>query len=377
MAEPLKALYDGLFIEQFAAKVKEAWSRFDEQAFAAAVRGGEWEQLELKARARAITLALGAALPGDYEAALDILMQIDEQCTGLPYIFFPDYVEVYGLGRPDWEPSFKALARFTQRSTAEFAIRAFLLADRERTMAQMLKWADDPNEHLRRLASEGTRPRLPWAQALPMFKRDPAPILLILEKLKKDPSLYVRKSVANNLNDIAKDHPDLVIALAREWHGKDELTDWIVRHGCRTLIKRAEPRVMSLFGYSSAAAGDGEEDGERLFTDAELRIEPSEVAIGGDAALSYEVKLRDSAKTKVRIEYGIDFVKSGGKTSHKRFLLSDREYAAGAAASGTRTHRFADLATRKHYEGLHRVTLWVNGVQAAGTELLLKGAGEP
>ncbi|MGO4370334.1 DNA alkylation repair protein [Paenibacillus sp. MCAF20] len=367
MAEPLKALYDGLFIEQFAAKVKEAWQPFNERSFAERVRGGEWERLERKARARAMTLALGAELPSKYEEAIAVLFQIDEQCSGLPYIFFPDFVEVYGLEQPDWELSFAALARFTRRSTAEFAIRTFILTDQERTLAQMHAWADDSNEHLRRLASEGIRPRLPWAQALPLFKRDPSPILPILEKLKQDPSLYVRKSVANNLNDIAKDHPELVIELAERWHGEHEWTDWIVRHGCRTLIKRAEPRVMQLFGYSAAA------DEETLFTSATLNVDPSEVAIGGEVQLSYKVQLRDTARTKVRIEYGIDFVKSGGKTSQKRFLLSDKEYAGGAVASGTRTHRFADLTTRKHYEGVHRLTLWVNGVQAASSELLVKG----
>lgn len=367
MAEPLKALYDGLFIEQFAAKVKAAWQPFDERSFVERVRGGEWERLELKARARAITLALGAELPGKYEEALAVLFQIDEQCTGLPYIFFPDFVEVYGLQQPEWELSFTALARFTQRSTAEFAIRAFILTDEERAMEQMLAWADDANEHLRRLASEGTRTRLPWAQALPLFKRDPSPIWPILEKLKRDSSLYVRKSVANNLNDIAKDHPELVIELAERWHGHHEWTDWIVRHGCRTLIKRAEPRVMRLFGYSAAA------EEQELFTSASLTVTPSEVAIGGEVELSYEVQLRESARTKVRIEYGIDFVKSSGKTSQKRFLLSDREYAGGAVASGKRKHRFADLTTRKHYAGLHRLTLWVNGACAASSELLVKG----
>ena len=130
-------------------------------------------------------------------------------------MFFPDFVEVFGMEPQHWELSLAALERFTERSTSEFAIRAFILNDPERMAEQMLEWADHPNEHVRRLASEGIRPRLPWAQALPLFKRDPSPIVPILEKLKRDPSLYVRKSVANNLNDIAKDHPELVMRLRR------------------------------------------------------------------------------------------------------------------------------------------------------------------
>ncbi|WP_424768693.1 DNA alkylation repair protein [Paenibacillus sp. sgz302251] len=372
MAEPLKAIFDGDFIEQFAALVKTAWSPFDETAFARHVREGEWAQLELKARTRRITEALGAALPASYEEALTILYRIDEKCTGLPYLFFPDFVEVYGLERDNWDRSLAALERFTARSTSEFAIRPFILADPERLVAQMLAWADHPNEHVRRLASEGIRPRLPWAQALPVFKRDPAPIIPILDKLKQDPSLYVRKSVANNLNDIAKDHPGLVTELAAAWLGKDERTDWIVRHGCRTLIKRADPRVMALFGYTAHEEQDSE--AMPLAVEAALEISPAVVSVGGETALHYYVRVREGEKVKLRIEYGIDFVKSGGKTSLKRFLLSDREYAGGAVFEGERIHRFADLTTRKHYSGVHRISLWVNGRELVSAELLVTEA---
>ncbi|WP_141502152.1 DNA alkylation repair protein [Paenibacillus luteus] len=372
MAEPLKVMYDGLFLERFAGLVKTAWPPFKEAAFVKRVRDDSWEQLELKARARKITIALGAELPEAYEDALAVLYQIDEQCRGLPYIFFPDFVEVFGMTPQRWQLSMAALERFTERSTSEFAIRAFILTDPERMAAHMLAWTSHPNEHVRRLASEGIRPRLPWAQALPMFKRDPAPIIPILEQLKADPSLYVRKSVANNLNDIAKDHPELVIQLARAWHGKDAHTDWIIRHGCRTLIKQAHPQIMALFGYSEHE--DDPEGGSALVAVAELEVQPGTVPLGGEAELQYVVKLREGEPAKLRIEYGIDFVKSSGKTAIKRFLLSDREYAGGAVAKGTRAHRFADLTTRKHYSGLHRMSLWVNGREVAAAELLVTEA---
>jgi 3-methyladenine DNA glycosylase AlkC len=372
LAEPLKAMYDGLFLEQFASLVKTAWSPFDEDLFVERVRDGSWEQLELKARSRKITKALGASLPQSYEDALAVLYQIDEKCTGLPYLFFPDFIEVFGMEPQHWELSLAALKRFTTRSTSEFAIRAFILSDPMRMTRQMLEWADHPNEHVRRLASEGIRPRLPWAQALPLFKRDPSPIVPILDKLKRDPSLYVRKSVANNLNDIAKDHPELVTQLAVAWSGEDVRTDWIIRHGCRTLIKQSNPQIMALFGYAKNEST--EEDALPLVIAAALEVEPGSVAIGGEVSLRYRVQLREGEPAKLRIEYGIAFVKSGGKTSLKRFLLSDREYAGGASASGTRVHRFADLSTRKHYSGLHRFTLWVNGKEVADSELLVMEA---
>lgn len=374
MAEPLKAVYDGLFLEQFAKLVKTAWSPFDEARFVERVRDGSWTQLELKARTRKITEALGAALPPSYEEALAVLYQIDEQCTGLAFLFFPDFIEVFGMEPQHSALSVAALERFTERSTSEFAVRAFILSDPERMAKQMLAWADHPNEHVRRLASEGIRPRLPWAQALPLFKRDPSPIVPILEKLKRDPSLYVRKSVANNLNDIAKDHPELVIRLAAAWIGEDAKTDWIIRHGCRTLIKQANPQIMALFGYAEHKDADADAAALPLVAAAALELSQHSVAIGGEVALRYRVQLREGEGAKLRIEYGIAFVKSGGKTSLKRFLLSDREYAGGASASGARVHRFADLSTRKHYSGLHRVTLWVNGREVAASELLVTEA---
>ena len=378
MAEPLKLMYDGTFLEQFGAKVKEAWPPFEADRFVRRARKEDWEQLELKPRIRRITEALGASLPGNYREALDILYRIDEECVGFPYLFFPDFVEVFGRREQDLERSLVALARFTQRSTSEFAVRPFIQEHPKRLIPQLLEWAEHPNEHVRRLASEGSRPRLPWGQALAMFKEDPSPMLPLLEKLKADPSLYVRKSVANHLNDIAKDHPDLVIELAERWKGTHPLTDWIVRHACRTLIKRADPRVMALFGYSGAQ--DEGMQGQDLISEAELRLSAGEVPIGGEVELQYMLKLAGepgqggTGKLKLRIEYGIDFVKAGGKTSLKRFLLSDREFARGELMKGTRIHRFADLTTRKHYEGVHAVSLWVNGAEAARAELSLTSA---
>jgi 3-methyladenine DNA glycosylase AlkC len=375
MAEPLKHMYDGTFLEDFASRVKEAWTPFDKKKFEAEARRDDWETLELKPRIRRIAEALGATLPSDYREAINILYRIDKACVGFPYLFFPDFVEVFGRQEKDWDLSMDALARFTRRSSSEFAVRPFIIEHPVKLIPQLLKWAEHPNEHVRRLSSEGSRPRLPWGQALVIFKQDPSPMIPLLTMLKADPSLYVRKSVANHLNDIAKDHPQVVIELAEQWKGENELTDWIIRHACRTLIKRAEPRVMALFGYAGQENGAG--SAEDLVSDAELSLSTGVVQIGGEVELRYSFKVtgegeqHEAGKLKLRIEYGIDFIKAGGKTSMKRFLLSDREYMRGETAAGKRVHRFADLTTRKHYGGLHRFTLWVNGVEAASSELQL------
>jgi 3-methyladenine DNA glycosylase AlkC len=366
MAEPLKAMYNEEFLRGFGGKIKAVYGLFDLEGFVQSAMKAPWEELELKGRMRRITETLGSFLPPGYEDALDILYAIDEQCVGFPYLIFPDFVEVYGQAEEHWELSMAALERFTRGSSAEFAVRPFLLRDPQRMMVQMLRWSGHSSEHVRRLASEGSRPRLPWGQALPMFKRDPAPVLPVLERLKADSSLYVRKSVANNLNDIAKDHPDVVIGIARRWKGENEYTDWIVRHACRSLIRKAVPEIMALFGYAAEA------EDTPLIADASLSADPPIVQIGGSCELRYSLDIAQGGPVRIRIEYGIDFVKAGGKTSRKLFLLSDKTVPGGSTLKATRTHRWGDLTTRRHYPGEHRITLLVNGREAASAMLQLE-----
>ncbi|MCM3627557.1 DNA alkylation repair protein [Paenibacillus glycanilyticus] len=368
MAEPLKDMYDEAFLRQFADKVLAVYPAFNQEAFVSDVLNDEWEQLQLKGRIRQISTVLGRHLPSDYMGALDVLYAICEQCSGFPYLFFPDFVEVYGGAEEHWELSMQALERFTTKSSAEFAVRVFLIRDPERMMRQMLAWASHPNEHVRRLASEGCRPRLPWGQALPVFKRDPSPLLPVLELLKEDPSLYVRKSVANNLNDIAKDHPDVVLQIARRWQGHHAYTDWIIRHACRNLVRQANPEALAIFGYAMS------EDSAPIVISADLQARPSALEIGDSCRLEYAIQVQEGEPLHIRIEYGIDFVKSGGKTSRKLFLLSDKTVPGGSSLSGSRVHRFADLSTRRHYAGEHRIVLMVNGVEVANTAIDLRAA---
>ncbi|MFP7477079.1 DNA alkylation repair protein [Terribacillus saccharophilus] len=359
MAEPLKAMYTKNFLEGFASKVKQAHNSFDDRTFVEKVMDAEWEVLELKGRIRRISLVLGDLLPESYPEALGILLAIQDQCEGFPYLFFPDFVEVFGLEPEHEVMSLHALEQFTKRSTAEFAIRAFLIRSPERIMKQMLKWAKSDDPHIRRLASEGCRPRLPWGQAIRQFKEDPSPIFEVLELLKADSSLYVRKSVANNLNDIAKDNPRQVILTAKRWSGFSPETDWIIRHGCRTLLRSGEPEVMALFGYEEAAD---------MLAGAVIATDRNLVAIGEAVTLSYSFIVKQQAK--LRIEYAIDFVKKRG-ISRKKFLLSDRIFTSGECITKERVHNWKDLTTRIHYPGIHRIVLLANGVEVAHTDLEL------
>lgn len=345
--------YHDRSIHDLALRVTNAYPPFQSDAFINDVMNEAWDALELKARMRHITLNLGKYLPTDYEQALSV---IDHVLAGYPagyndfsLMYFPDFVEVYGQDECHLDLSIAALEHYTPFSSSEFAVRSFIINHEERMMAQMSIWARHNNEHVRRLASEGCRPALPWGQALPHFKKDPSPVLTVLEQLKTDSSLYVRKSVANNLNDISKTHPDLVASIARDWYGKNQHTDWIVKHGCRTLLKNGNQDVLAIFGYHEASAVD--------VTDFSL----SAASVSCGEALTFSFAVQAAKTTKVRIEYGIDYVKASGKRSRKIFQITEGSLQANQVKTYTKSHSFANFTTRKHYPGCHSITLIVNG----------------
>lgn len=347
--------YNRSSIGELASRINAVYPALRRDDFVAGIMDETWNTLELKARMRQITIHLGKCLPADYKQALGIL---DKVIAGYPagnvdsgLLYFPDFVEVYGQDERHWDLSMNALERYTSYSTAEFAVRPFIIRNEDRMMAQMAIWAKHDNEHVRRLASEGCRPALPWGQALPRFKKDPSPVLRILEKLKNDPSLYVRKSVANNLNDISKTHPDFIAGLAKDWYGKSGHTDWIVKHGCRTLLKKANREVLGIFGFADA-------DCANIHSFA---LGAASVSIGENITFSFGIEAKK--ETKVRLEYGIDYVKANGNRSRKIFKISEPSLRKSAIKSYTKTHSFADTSSRKHYPGIHSVTLIVNGVE--------------
>lgn len=355
MPELLKDKYNEKSISQLAHRMKAVYGLFPVDDFVNGIMDETWNGLELKARMRRITVNLGKYLPADYEQALGI---IDKVIAGFPaefndftFMFFPDFVEVYGQDECYWDLSMAALERYTSSSSAEFAVRPFIINHEERMMAQMAAWAGHDNEHVRRLASEGCRPSLPWGQALNSFKKDPSPVLAILEQLKTDPSLYVRKSVANNLNDISKTHPGLVADIAKEWYGKNKHTDWIVKHGCRTLLKKGSQEVLSLFGFA---------DAQCVKVDG-FALGAASVAIGEDMTFSFQIEAQEAVR--VRLEYGIDYVKANGRKNRKVFQISELSLKEKGRRAYVKKHSFADATTRKHYPGTHSVTLIVNGAE--------------
>jgi 3-methyladenine DNA glycosylase AlkC len=353
MAEPLKNMYTRAFFEGFADKVKQVYPAFDTAQFLGLIYDEGWSDRELKQRFRHITQCLGQTLPALYEVALAVLLKLAEQCRGFAYLFFPDFVEVYGM--EELALSLPALEAFTKSSSAEFAVRPFIIKYPDEMMAQMARWAEHGDPHVRRLASEGCRPRLPWGFALECFKKDPTPIMPILSALKSDESEYVRKSVANNINDISKDHPQLVLQIAKDWYGKHPHTNWILKHGCRGLLKQGNPEALALFGFGKLL-----DVGIRS-----LVLSSKTAALGDEISFSYTLTNDAPVSQKIRMEYAIDFIKSNGRGSRKLFKISEKAYASGGTYHISKRHQLKDLTTRKHYSGEHLLTILVNGVEAA------------
>jgi len=354
MPDLLKNMFNHKVLHKLAVDIQAVYSQFKVDEFLQSTMDNTWGDLELKGRVNQIAINLRKYLPEDYRKAIcvidKVVMNYGSWLDGWVG-YFPTFVEFYGQDEENWDLSIAALERYTQYASAEFAVRPFIINHEERMMAQMYAWAKHENEHVRRLASEGCRPQLPWAQSLPKFKKDPTPILPILEQLKTDPDMYVRKSVANNLNDISKTHPDLVAKLAKEWYGKNDLTDWIVKHGCRTLLKKANHDVLAIFGYS---------DTTTIYVE-NFAIEATSPKIGEDITFSFKITATEA--TKVRLEYGIDYVKSNKRRNRKIFQISESSVKKDEAKHYTKNHSFADLSTRKHYPGVHSITLIVNGAE--------------
>jgi 3-methyladenine DNA glycosylase AlkC len=272
---------------------------------------------------------------------------------GFATIFIPDYIQVYGLEFP--HESMDALEKITDLVSAEFAIRPFIIRYPEKTMKRMLVWSKHKSENVRRLSSEGCRPRLPWAMGLPEFKRDPGLILPILENLKADPSEYVRRSVANNLNDIAKDNPELVLQIAKKWKGKNAETDQIIKHACRTLLKSGNIQALALHGY----------DHKTKATIDRLSIEKKKIKVGEVLNFGFRFVSKEKTTSRFRLEYVIDYVTASGKTSRKVFKISEDEFKPDLPVQISRKQSFKNLTTRKHFKGKHLISILVNGRQLA------------
>jgi len=361
----IKDLLNEETVGALAQAVHTAYGSFDREEFLTRVFDEDWPARALKQRIRHITVVLHDSMAENYRDALEIMRRARLDVEGIIQWVFTGYVEVYGLD--DWEASMPALEEFTQQFSAEFAIRPFIVRYPERTMAQMLAWAGHESAEVRRLATEGCRPRLPWGIRLQDLVADPSPILPVLEQLKNDESESVRRSVANNLNDISKDNPDVVLDLLREWQA--DATDdvrgevrWITGHALRTLVKQGHPQALALLGYPS---------------DAEIAVqnvvvEPQVIAMGDKVTLSFDIESLADDPLNLMVDYVVYHMRANGTLSPKVFKLTKRTIQPGEVLQIERKHSFAPVTTRRYYPGEHAIEPKINGQLFGRARFVLK-----
>jgi 3-methyladenine DNA glycosylase AlkC len=263
-----------------------------------------------------------------------------------------DYVATHGLEHP--REALNLLEKLTPLFSAEFAVRPFIQQHPNVAYQQLLNWCEHENEHVRRLASEGSRPRLPWGIRLPQFIKDPKPLEAILEKLNADESLYVRRSVANNLNDISKDNPDWMISLCSKWQeNKDSKTDWIIKHALRSLIKAGDSRAFPLLGYSASASAKI----------SSITLSHSTIHLGDTLEFSFTL-VGGKETQQLVIDYAVYFMKSNGKLAPKVFKLKNVTIPAKTQLTINKKHSFKTISTRTYYVGEHQLAIHINGKEA-------------
>ncbi len=356
MSTALKNLYSKAFFNSLSDCLGEVVPNFNKNVFLNQIFSTEWDQLELKQRMRHITHVLGDLFPKEFHESagyikllINNLEQKGYKETSIEFMFLPDFIEVYGIN--DFDTSIELIEIVTQFTSCEFAVRPFIINNQNEMLKQMFDWSNHKNHMVRRLASEGCRPRLPWAMAISSLKKNPEPIIPILENLKDDSSEFVRRSVANNLNDISKDNPQTVISLVKKWKGKTKETDALTKHACRTLLKQGNSEIMELFGFGTI---------EKIKI-VDLKVHNPIVKVGNYLEFSFKLINTDSISSKIRLEYGVYYQKANGSLSKKVFKISEKDYLPKSTTIINRKHSFKIITTRKFHIGEHQVSVIVNG----------------
>jgi 3-methyladenine DNA glycosylase AlkC len=355
----LKDFFDETLVRAIGDDIHRAFPSLDRKAFVADCLRG-LDGLELIDRGRHIGDVLRRHLPEPFEEAARILVASlgpalprTEDFGMAPFRYLPHIAYVGRYGLDHFEAAMDAQMAITQRFSAEWSIRGFLERYPQKTYARLLDWVRHPSVHVRRLVSEGTRPRLPWAPRLRVFQEDPAPVIRLLELLKDDPELYVRRSVANSLNDIGKDHPQLLVEVCRRWSvDAPPERAWVIQHALRSLVKRGDRDALAVLGVAKAP---------RVRV-SRARLAERRVPIGGALAFSFDVESTARRAQDLLVDFAVHFVKADGSTKPKVFKLARITLPAGGRVTLRDRVSFRPMTTRKHYSGTHRLEALINGV---------------
>jgi 3-methyladenine DNA glycosylase AlkC len=345
----LKEIFNRDRLQHIADETWAVYPAFDRNGFMARASQG-LDGLSVMQRLNRVSQSLHAGLPEDYASALEIMYALAPRLnSAFVSMTLPEYVALYG--QDDFARSMDALKFFTAFGSSEFAVRHFLRKDFARAIEVMHGWSLDENPHVRRLASEGCRPRLPWSFRLESLMVDPTPVLEILDNLKADDSLYVRKSVANHFNDITKDNPEWVLDQLEGWSLDNPNSAWIARHGLRSLIKQGNVRALTLMGAGQKA---------QVSLD-NLDVTPDVINLGDRITLSFTLKSTSDKAQRLIVDYAIHYVKKSGGSSAKVFKLKTFELGAGQSVNISREQQVRNFTTRVHYAGRHEVDVLING----------------
>ena len=356
----LKTIFNQEVITDLAQRIKKVFPSFNNISFEQDANQN-LDSLELKQRSIQICTALTSYLPSEFEKAASILIEAmgeDEEdnsgglegYNGFRFMPFLDFVAAQGLGNPDI--ALNSLEKMTLHFSAEFAIRPFILKHPDITLPRLMEWTSHSDWRVRRLASEGSRPRLPWGMQLKPFINDPSFVIGILNQLYNDTNLIVRRSVANNLNDIAKDNPELAVETAQSWWDSgEEIARWTVRHGLRTLIKQGHQEALSILGFIG---------GDNIRVE-NFQFQTSLVMIGDELNFSLLLVSEELKNVRLIVDYILHRVLANGKLSKKVFKLRQIELLPGEQISLSGKHKFKQLSTRTYYPGIHSIELIVNG----------------
>ncbi|WP_317896720.1 DNA alkylation repair protein [Aurantibacillus circumpalustris] len=347
--ESLKEMFNQVFYKTLANEFSKADNNFNSNKFLDEVTKNI-EALSLNQRMRRTSEVLKSTLPSDYKKAILIMQKVILNTkTGYTNLVFPDYVGLYG--HDHFEVSMEALKYFTKLGSSEFAIREYLKRDFNKTIKVMQIWAEDKSHHVRRLASEGSRPRLPWSFKLDEVIKNPKSTQIILENLKADNDLYVRKSVANHLNDISKENTQYMLNLVNGWDKENMNTAWIIKHASRSLIKMGHPGSLSVFGFEKNIK----------VTIRKFKLNKTKVNLGESLKFSFEIESQKASTQKLVIDYIIHYKKKAGELFPKVFKLKEVNLKSNEKNHISKSQLFKDFTTRIHYTGQHLLEIQVNG----------------